>query len=421
MTESSQPSPTKTSPRLHLFEAFGVEIEYMIADHSELNVSPIADRLIEAECGTIQDEIFVDDLAWSNELALHVIELKTPTPATSLDGLSRKFQSHVGRINNHLSKINATLLPSAMHPWMNPATEMRLWPHNYSDVYAAFDRIFDCTGHGWANLQSVHLNLPFCGDEEFGRLHAAVRLVLPLLPGLAASSPLIDGRLSGMMDTRLDVYRSNARRVPLVSGNVIPEQAFTEADYHRIIFEPMFQQIAPLDSDGILQDEFLNARGAIARFGRGSIEIRVIDVQECPAADLAILQLTVAVLRALTNEKWSNVDLQQDMGVQPLQTILLDAIRDGEEAVIRDKAYLQLFGLSRPVCTIRELWQYLADSTVPETDATTAPALELILNEGPLSRRIVKRLAGDVSHASTKRIYNDLAECLSNGQSFPLR
>ena len=32
----------------------------------------------------------------------------------------------------------------------------------------------------------------------------------------------------------------------------------------------------------------MNSRGAIARFDRNAIEIRVIDVQECPKADLAI-------------------------------------------------------------------------------------------------------------------------------------
>ena len=63
-------------------------------------------------------------------------------------------------------------------------------------MYEAYDRIFDCRGHGWANLQAVHLNLPFSGDEEFGRLHAAIRLVLPIMPadrimasGLATSLP----------------------------------------------------------------------------------------------------------------------------------------------------------------------------------------------------------------------------------------
>ena len=98
----------------------------------------------------------------------------------------------------------------------------------------------------------------------------------------------MEGRLAGSLDARLEVYRTNTQRIPSVAGRIIPEQAFDRAAYTRIIFDPMYAQIAPHDPSGVLRDEFLNARGAIARFSRGAIEIRVIDVQECPAADLAI-------------------------------------------------------------------------------------------------------------------------------------
>src|SRR6185436_8561391 len=108
--------------------------------------------------------------------------------APALEGLAAKFDTGVRDINRILGDMGGVLLPSAMHPWMDPIAEMKLWPHEYSAVYEAYNRIFDCRGHGWANLQSMHINLPFSGDEELGRLHAAVRLLLPLLPALAASS-----------------------------------------------------------------------------------------------------------------------------------------------------------------------------------------------------------------------------------------
>src|SRR5678809_520166 len=91
---------------------------------------------------------------------------------------------------------------------MNPERETRLWPHEDNEIYEAFDRVFGCTGHGWSNLQCTHLNLPFAGDAEFARLHAAIRLVLPIIPALAASSPILDSRLTGLMDTRLHCYRA---------------------------------------------------------------------------------------------------------------------------------------------------------------------------------------------------------------------
>ncbi|MBL8851852.1 MAG: hypothetical protein JNG89_19425, partial [Planctomycetaceae bacterium] len=276
-----------TTP-LHLFDAFGIELEYMIVDAATLDVRPIADELFKAVAGEYVSDVERGPITWSNELVAHVVELKTTTPARSLTGLSEQFQSEVRAINELLAPMGAMLLGTAMHPWMDPLREMKLWPHDNSEIYDAFNRVFDCRGHGWANLQSMHINLPFQGDEEFARLHAAVRLLLPLLPALAASSPVMDGRVTGLMDNRLEVYRKNSQRIPQVAGRVIPERAFSQAEYDRLILQPLYAAIAPHDPAGILQEEFLNARGAIARFSRGSIEIRVIDVQECPAADLAI-------------------------------------------------------------------------------------------------------------------------------------
>ena len=121
-------------------------------------------------------------------------------------------------------------MPTAMHPWMDPS-DVELWPHGTRVIYDTFDRIFSCKGHGWANLQSLQINLPFAGDEEFARLHAAIRFLLPILPGLAASSPIIDGERNGVLDNRLVVYRSNCARIPSVTGDVVPEPMGSIGEY----------------------------------------------------------------------------------------------------------------------------------------------------------------------------------------------
>jgi carboxylate-amine ligase len=59
--------------RLHLFEAFGVELEYMIVDKHTLDVKPIADVLLVDESGEISGEMEHDQIGWSNELVGHVI------------------------------------------------------------------------------------------------------------------------------------------------------------------------------------------------------------------------------------------------------------------------------------------------------------------------------------------------------------
>ncbi|SFJ61766.1 carboxylate-amine ligase [Planctomicrobium piriforme] len=406
---------------LHLFDAFGIELEYMIVDAAALNVRPISDFVLQDAEGNPTSEIERGDISWSNELTHHVIELKTNGPAPDLTVLAAEFQQSVQDINAKLAETNARLLPTAMHPWMDPDSEMQLWPHEYHTVYETFDKIFDCRGHGWANLQSMHINLPFSGDEEFGRLHAAIRLILPLLPAIAASSPFKDGRRTGLVDSRLDVYRRNAKGVASVTGRVIPEPVYDFAGYDREIFQPMFRDIAPLDPDGVLRNEFLNARGAIARFSRGAIEIRVIDVQECPVADLAIAALTIGVLKLLVAETWSSTIDQQSVSIDTLEPVLLAAIEQGEKAVISDPEVLRQFGVLRPSVTLSQLWMHLYD-VVSRQDAlfrqNYGRTLAVILNQGCLSSRILKTLNGKEDRASLTEVYRRLADCLATGEQF---
>ena len=405
---------------LPLFSAFGIELEYMLVDAQTLDIRPIADQVMQLEAGKLVSDVEFEDISWSNELVLHVLELKTTDPAPSLVPIAEQMQTQVRRVNELAGQLGARLMPTAMHPWMDPLKEMRLWPHDYSPVYECFNRIFDCRGHGWANLQSMHINLPFASDEEFGKLHAAVRLVLPLLPALAASSPFKDGHRTGQLDSRLETYRLNSRKIPSIAGRVIPERAFTEEEYNARIFEPMFREIAPHDPEGILRDEFLNARGAIARFSRGSIEIRVIDLQECPAADLAIARLVVDVLKRLVAEAWTPTEDQQLIEIEPLETVFLDAIVRGEEAVIRDRQLLAQFGIhGDDELSLKELWQYLADHP---GDAGLRPGgeaygpLKTILNEGPLARRLSRRFSAHPTRSELSQGYGELCECLQNGE-----
>ena len=61
--------------------------------------------------------------------------------------------------------------------------ETRLWPHGNRAVYETYDRIFGCSGHGWANLQCIHMNLPYEELMAFYRA-ADVLLVTPRRDGM---------------------------------------------------------------------------------------------------------------------------------------------------------------------------------------------------------------------------------------------
>jgi gamma-glutamyl:cysteine ligase YbdK (ATP-grasp superfamily) len=407
------------STTLHLFDAFGIEIEYMIVDAETLSVRPIADELLKAVAGDYEMEVDRGALRWSNELALHLIELKTNGPVASLANVCESFQRDIGAIDALLRPMGARLLPSAMHPWMG-TDELRLWPHEDDVIYKALHRVFDCRGHGWSNLQSMHINLPFADDTELERLHAAVRLILPILPALAASSPFVDGVASGNLDTRLEVYRHNAKRVPSVSGRVIPEAIFCKRDYEALL-ESIYRDLAPLDPDGTLQHEWINARGCIARFDRMALEIRLIDVQECPRMDLAIAAAAVAVMQALVEETWTSLAHQRSWHETELEQILISTIADADDATIDNARFLEAFGLAGTrAVRARELWQYLIETQVetrPE-HAAAGPALRFISSEGCLARRIMGAAGRDPSPDSLREVYVQLADCLAHGQAF---
>lgn len=402
-----------------LFEAYGVEIELMIVDAGTLDVKPVCDQLLAGVAGKPASDVELGDVSWSNELTLHLLELKTSRPARTLGGLARAFHRSLARAEPTLARLGARLLPGAMHPWMDPRAETSLWPHENNEVYRTFDRIFGCAGHGWSNLQSTHVNLPFADDEEFARLHAAIRLVLPLIPALAASSPFQDGGAGPALDGRLFAYRQNSASIPSVAGLVVPEPAFTRAQYEHEILGRLYEDLAEHDPERVLRDEWANARGAIARFGRGTVEIRVIDAQECPTADLAVVAAIVSLVRALTEGRLAERDVAADPPTEALARVLDRAIHDGERAVTDDRNLLSVLGVRKDSVVLGELWARMLDAFPPDDpDREWTAHLQTILERGPLARRMLAAAGADIDRAALRRVADGLCRALVENAAF---
>ncbi len=405
---------------LGLFEGYGIEIEYMIVDRDTLAVKPIADVLLREAAGRDTTEVLGERIDWSNELTLHLVELKTHGPVASLEAAGADFAADVARIDAMLAAHGARLMPTAMHPTMDPFAEMRLWPHENNPIYEAYHRIFDCRGHGWANLQSVHLNLPFASDDELWRLHSAARLVLPLVPALAASSPFVEGRLTGMLDNRVSYYEAHVARVPSLIGEVVPEVVRSRADYDARILEPIYRDLAPMDPEGTLRDEWANARGAIVRFERMALELRLTDVQEHPRADVAVAALVAGAVRALVAD--GRLDAYDALEARRLRAVLGRTALAGDEAVIDDAAYVEALGLDAAAHgTAGAIWRAFYERAMPPGSAARAahgPHLEPILEQGVLARRIVAAAGPDPSPGRVRDVYRALCDCLVTGTTF---
>jgi len=406
---------------LGLLEGYGVETELMIVDAESLEVRPLADEALRTMAGSEGWVADADDgpVGLSNELVAHVIELKTAEPRPSFDGLAAGFQDSVRRIGAALGSRGAKLMPTGMHPFMDPARDTELWPHENAEVYGAFDRLFDCRRHGWANLQSVHLNLSFGDDREFGRLMAAVRLVLPLVPALAASSPVVEGAATGQLDSRLTFYWRNSSRAPSMTGEVVPEPIFDVGEYREKVFGPIDRDLERLAAPAFMFGrEWTNARGAITRFDRMAIEIRLIDAQECPRADLAVAAAVAGLVRGLVEERWSSQTAQREHPSSSLVAQLEKTIERGPDARLADPRYAELFGLRVSAdATAGELWRALVESTFPGPAELEEP-VHVILREGVLAQRILIALGSGFDRARLRGVYERLCGCLAGGCSF---
>lgn len=413
------------SGKLSLFEGYGIELEYMIVRRSDLSVAPIADELMKDIAGAYVSDVDDGDISWSNELVGHVIEFKTSQPVATLSGIDSSFHRSALKANSILSRIADTpalIMPTAMHPYMNPDTDTYLWRHDNNEVYEAYNRIFDCRGHGWSNLQSMHINLPFQGDEEFKKLHTAIRFILPILPSLAASSPVVDGKLTGAKDSRLLYYLQNQKRIPSIAGHVIPEPVHSIQEYQDRILSPMFSDIIPFDPNGILRGDWLNSRGAIARFDRQSIEIRVLDVQECPKADLAIAELICASLQLLVEERFATIDDLLQIDTIPMRRQFDESCILAESASILVPEYSRIFDLHEENGTVQDIWRFLFNCAKKENRLSDSHAKTMadILNLGSLSTRIVSSLGGNPTRERIQETYFLLCNCLANNSLFQL-
>ena len=397
---------------LSLFKGFGVELEYMIVDCDTLAIKPIADKLLEDMAGNVVADFENGEIAWSNELVLHVLEIKTNGPAPALAGLHKKFLANITMANKHLKKYNAMLMPTGAHPFMDPHKETNIWPHEYNEVYELYNRIFNCKGHGWSNLQSTHINLPFANDEEFKKLHAAIRLILPIIPALSASTPILDSKFQGLKDHRLDYYRKNQSKIPEIAGKVIPERVISQAEYEKQIFEPIHKAILPYDKDGVLDKYFLNSRGAIARFDRMAIEIRIIDIQECPKMDLAILELIVETIKYIMNNSQS-IEKQMDWSENELVSIFVDCYKDAEETFITNANYLTLFDYPFPTAIAQHLWKHIVKKL-----NFHSPEIDFLLENGSLATRMLEFMGDDFSHERIHALSKNLSSCLASNTYF---
>jgi hypothetical protein len=242
-----------------------------------------------------------------------------------------------------------------------------------------------------------------------------------ILPALAAASPYADGRAPGPLDYRVEAYRTNAEAVPQINGDLVPDIVENRTDYERRVLQPMFQAIRSHDPDGILQHEWLNARGVIARFDRSALEISVIDTQECPSVDVAFAALVFDLAQSLYEREFARPTFETQLPNRTLAEILLKCVHDADRARIDSPEFLQLFGVARRECTAGALWENIAERLERESSTYARlwrNTMEFVVTRGPLSRRLLRAIGPRPSRAALHELYAALCDALESGKPF---
>jgi glutathione synthase/RimK-type ligase-like ATP-grasp enzyme/gamma-glutamyl:cysteine ligase YbdK (ATP-grasp superfamily) len=409
------------------FEVCGLELEYVVVDRDLNAVSGVAPALA-ALAGRPASDVVLGSVGFSNEIFDHVLELKIPTPVRSLVHAEEWLAEGVKRLSALLSDhFDTRLMPTGMHPWFDPRKAKR-WTRSSSRIYETFERCFDVRTHGWANVQANHVNLPLGQDHEAVAMMNAAALLIPYLPALAASSPMHDGVVQPAVDNRLVHVALHQAKLPESCGDGVPEYVRSLAEYRRTVLAPMYAAVDRLPGAGPIRHEFLNARGAVFKFSRRSMEVRVIDMQECPKMDVALAVFVRSALKRLAERL-----LAGELALPDRALLVADyraAVRAGTAA--RVHAPHAGPGLRRGedgLVPMRAALARLLEVAGEGVRADERPYLRLvegIARAGSLSERIAAALAphagdDDGFTDAARRIYVELTEALRENVPWPGR
>ncbi|MCX8172005.1 MAG: glutamate-cysteine ligase family protein, partial [Archaeoglobaceae archaeon] len=121
----------------------------------------------------------------------------------------------------------------------------------------------------------------------------------PYLTAIASSSPFCEGKKC-FVDTRVYFYRLNQKEIPIICNDVIPEKVSSLKEYKGIL-KRIYSELIKKDAY-VLCREWVNSRGAIFRFSRNCIEIKIMDEQECIKSDVALSAFVKSCLKAEIDE-----------------------------------------------------------------------------------------------------------------------
>ena len=360
----------------------GTEHEFSIND-GEFNPLPVSDEILRTICGRYESEILFGDIKMGKELQKTVLEILPRSPAEDLAMLEQQLTRGIRKFHT-MFRERYHLLGLGMHPTMT-LDQTSVWDHDEGEYYKTYDRLFGIRQHGWLNIQALQINLSYAGEKDMVARYNRIRILLPYLIAVTASSPMVEGSMRPAQDNRLLFYRANQEAMPAICHGIIPPAISRVRDYTDGL-ESVYADLRARDA-AILCEEWVSSTGVIVRFSRKCLEIKALDEQECIHSDMAVC----AFVRSLLRSRALTVETDQDA----LLALTEEAIQRGTAAFREELERLY-----------RTAW---AHATAEER--LYLPVIEARIAGGSLAELMRERYGAT---GSITPILADLAGCLRN-------
>ena len=377
-------------------QGYGLGLEYILVDRKTL--SP----WIPSGVGDTGKDVMVT----VNEAGTG-LRLTTSGLAKNIAAAAEQISAHLPDLVERVETLTGgELLPTGAHPFALASDRSTAQnPHP-----------FVADASLWTS--SSRIELPFADDQSFGRLHTAIRMVLPIIPAISASSPFIRGKRSPALSARILAALDGHTGIPELTGDGIPEVVLDQADYYRIVLEPIAMALAERGLAETVDYQAANRRVAVPSFERGTITITAADAQECVSSDAAIAEMVVAVVNAMNSGRWVSNYLQRAWHGADLKAVLADTARNGGDAVIANRDLLLMFGMMRESATAAELWRHLYQQLRSELSEAARMRIAFILDQGCLAQRILRRTGDRPTRERVVEVYQELVTCLRDDRVF---
>jgi carboxylate-amine ligase len=248
----------------------GLEEEFAILDPSSLDLAPRFDELRDSAAGRsprLAEQI-------TGELIASEIEIISGRGSDLRDALERQRELRRD-LFAHASARGAALGATGTHPWADYREQAIIDTEHYRRVEEGLKYV------AWRNNTfSLHVHVGVNDPDRAVRVCDRLRPVLPLLLALSASSPFLDGQLTGLHSARSQIFTRSFPRcgVPDAFGSWAAYR-----DYIDLL----------LRTSSII--EFTQVWWSVRpHFAFGTVEVRICDAQPTAGESDALAALIVA-------------------------------------------------------------------------------------------------------------------------------